>query len=91
MPNITVSVSQSAYRNARVWAAKNDMSVSAVVQYCIQRLPRLPVARDAVDARNAARTKTPSDNCEPVLEIQPIPHQPLTAETSHSLTETVDL
>jgi hypothetical protein len=90
MPNITVSVSQSAYRCARVWAAKNDKSVSAIVQYCIQRLPHLPVAQDAVDARNLARTKTPSSGCETVKQDQPIPLEPLTDEAIHSLTETVN-
>jgi hypothetical protein len=31
MPNITVTVSEQAYRAARIWAAQNDTSVSAVV------------------------------------------------------------
>ena len=55
MPNITVAVSQTAYREARVWAAQNDMSISAIVQYCIERLPRLPIAQKAVDAHKAAQ------------------------------------
>jgi hypothetical protein len=50
MPNITVTVSEKAYRNARVWAAQNSTSISAVVQYCIERLPRLPIAQDAAAA-----------------------------------------
>ncbi len=57
MPNITVTVSESAYRQARVWAAKNNTSVSAVVQYCIERLPNLPIARKAAVA--TARRVTP--------------------------------
>jgi hypothetical protein len=32
MRNITVAVSDDSYRQARIWAAKNDTSVSAVVQ-----------------------------------------------------------
>jgi hypothetical protein len=46
MKNITVCVSDKAYRQARVWAAENDTSLSATVQYLIQRLPRLPVAQN---------------------------------------------
>jgi hypothetical protein len=30
MRNITVAVSDDSYRQARIWAAKNDTSVSAV-------------------------------------------------------------
>ncbi len=48
MPNITVTVSEAAYRAARIWAAENDTSVSAAVQYCIEHLPRLPIAQQAV-------------------------------------------
>jgi hypothetical protein len=39
MPNITVTVSEEAYRAARVWAAQNDTSTSALVKFCIERLP----------------------------------------------------
>jgi hypothetical protein len=56
MPNITVTVSEEAYRNARVWAAQNDTSISAVVQYCIERLPGLPIAQSA-----AASTRRPRE------------------------------
>jgi hypothetical protein len=55
MPNITVTVSEEAYRRARVWAAENDTSISAVVQYCIERLPGLPIAQTAA----AATTRRP--------------------------------
>ena len=58
MPNITVTVSEDAYRAARVWAAQNDTSISAVVQYCIEHLPRLPIAQTAA----AATTRNPREN-----------------------------
>ncbi|MGB6742998.1 MAG: hypothetical protein WBE38_05005 [Terracidiphilus sp.] len=58
MPNITVTVSESAYRKARVWAAEHNTSVSAVVQYCIERLPRLPIAQKGAIA-TARRIKEP--------------------------------
>jgi hypothetical protein len=41
MRNITVAVSDDAYRQARIWAAKNDTSVSAVVQDLLLNLPGL--------------------------------------------------
>jgi hypothetical protein len=66
MPNITVTVSEQAYRAARIWAAQNDTSVSAVVQYCIERLPRLPIAQQA-----AAAAKTPNHGCVTVKEVSP--------------------
>jgi hypothetical protein len=41
MRNITVAVGDDSYRQARTWAAKNDTSVSAVVQDLLLNLPRL--------------------------------------------------
>ncbi|MGD0631905.1 MAG: hypothetical protein ABR987_21440 [Terracidiphilus sp.] len=41
MRNITVAVSVDSYRQARIWAAKNDTSVSAVVQDILLNLPGL--------------------------------------------------
>lgn len=46
--NITVAVSDSAYRSARHWAAKHDTSISAIVEGCIERLPGLKVAQETV-------------------------------------------
>ena len=46
MKNITVCVSDQAYRQARVWAAERDASLSRVGQYFISTLPGLkPAAR----------------------------------------------
>jgi hypothetical protein len=42
MKNITVSVPNQAHRQARVWAARRDTSISAVVKYMLERLPGLP-------------------------------------------------
>jgi hypothetical protein len=41
MRNITVAVSDDSYRQARIWAAKNDTSVSAVVQDLLLNLAGL--------------------------------------------------
>jgi hypothetical protein len=51
MPNITVFVSPEVYRQARVWAAQRDTSVSAVVQYLLQTLPNITRAGNAFHAR----------------------------------------
>jgi hypothetical protein len=39
MKNITVTVSDKAYREARVWAAQRGTSLSRIVQYLIATLP----------------------------------------------------
>ena len=44
MKNITVTVPDDVYRQARVWAAQRDTSVSAVVTYLLGSLPGLPKA-----------------------------------------------
>jgi hypothetical protein len=43
MKNITVAVSDAVYRDARVWVAKRDKSISATVQYVLENLPILGV------------------------------------------------
>ncbi len=56
MPKVTITLSEAAYREALAWAALNHTTVSAVVRYCIERLPGLPIARQALaetDARFA--------------------------------------
>jgi hypothetical protein len=50
MKNITVAVSDDTYRQARIWAAKNDTSVSAVVQDLLQNLPGLARVASAFTA-----------------------------------------
>jgi len=52
--NITVAVSDDSYRQARIWAAKNDTSVSAVVQDLLLNLPGLArVARSFTHGTHA--------------------------------------
>lgn len=40
MKNITVSVTDDAYLDARIWAAQRETSLSKIVQYFITTLPR---------------------------------------------------
>jgi hypothetical protein len=84
MRNITVSVSDETYRQARVWAAQRDTSVSAVVQYLLQTLPGVTRAVRAFPVRNHNAVNTfPLPN--PVPEANsPDPQRPssiLTRET----------
>ena len=47
MRNITVKISDDTYRDARVWVARRDTSISAVVQYLLQTLPTIARAARA--------------------------------------------
>ena len=38
MRNITVSVTDHTYRQARVWAAENNTSISAAVEYMLENM-----------------------------------------------------
>jgi hypothetical protein len=60
MKNITVSVSDKSYREARVWAAQHDSSLSRVVQYLIETLPGIRRAELAftVAKTNSERPET---------------------------------
>jgi hypothetical protein len=59
MKNITVSIPDQVYRMARVWAARRDTSVSAVVKYLLETLPGIqrtvqtfPVIKPTLPAAN---------------------------------------
>ncbi|MGD0910579.1 MAG: hypothetical protein ABR928_01720 [Terracidiphilus sp.] len=63
MPNITVTVDQTAYNEARVFAARNQTSVSAIVEFCLQNLGNLRFGNEAVVvmARNRKTAKASAD------------------------------
>jgi hypothetical protein len=44
MKNITITIPDETYRQARVWAAERATSVSRVVAYILQTLPGHPRA-----------------------------------------------
>jgi len=72
MRNITVTVNDNAYRQARIWAAKRDTSVSAVVTYLLERLPGLPVANSGFPLENSAYEKPGAPASKPTW-IEKIP------------------
>jgi hypothetical protein len=55
MKNITVSISDTAYLRARVWAAERETSISAVVAYLLETLPQIKRA----NAHYPLRSETP--------------------------------
>jgi hypothetical protein len=65
MRNITVTIPDKAYRQARVWAAERDTSVSAIVRYLLETLPGIqrarahfPVAKSSSTTPAAPASKT---------------------------------
>ena len=56
MKNITVSVPETTYFKARVWAAEHETSISAVVAYLLEILPA---------HKGAARQFSPPDQPQP--------------------------
>ena len=68
MPTITITISESAYREARTWAAKHDTSVSALVRYCIEGLSTFRIAKTAA-AATARKPKVSADKPASASEI----------------------
>jgi hypothetical protein len=55
MKNITVAISDIAHLKARVWAAEHGSSLSSVVAYLLETLPKIECARNYYPHRS----KTP--------------------------------
>lgn len=68
MPNVTITLTQEAYRNARVWAAQHDTTITAAVRIFLEKAPELSAAKLGIPRRGhspapanpAARTQTSS-------------------------------
>lgn len=62
MKNIAVTVSDRTYRQARVWAAQRDTSVSAVVRHLLDTLPGIKRVQEAfpVGKSNSTAPAAPS-------------------------------
>src|SRR6202041_1396569 len=79
--NITVAISDTAYREARVWAAAHDTSISCIVQFLLGVIPRIPpwILRDLNDniplprSRNSPASSTKSPGASPHPIPQPSP------------------
>jgi hypothetical protein len=55
MKNITVSIPENAYLRARVWSAEHECSLSCIVAYLLETLPRIRRA----NAQYPLRAETP--------------------------------
>jgi hypothetical protein len=55
MKNITVSVSDKAYKDSRAWAVANSTSISAAVQAYIEILPRTKTSPENLELINRTR------------------------------------
>jgi hypothetical protein len=66
MPNITVTVDRTVYSDARVFAARHNTSVSAIVQFCLQKLNNLRFGTESVVvmARNRQAAKATAHDRE---------------------------
>lgn len=63
---ITVAVPDKIYHQARVWAAKRDTSISAVVAYLLDTLPGIQHADRAFSTpRNASATLPQAATIQP--------------------------
>lgn len=45
MPNVTVTIPAESYRNARVWAAANNTTVTRVVRDILNAIPKFSAAK----------------------------------------------
>jgi hypothetical protein len=94
MKNITVAVSDKSYRQARVWAAARDTSLSKIVQYLIETLPNIDRAARAFpvpkppSAENNPSPNPSSTKNEISNEKTPLPTPPfqgvIPAQTSQT-------
>jgi hypothetical protein len=71
--NITVTVPEETYRQARVWAAERDTSISAVVAYLLESLPGIPRAARAFPARHAPASTPQTLAANPAPGAPPTP------------------
>lgn len=76
MRNITVIVDDKVYRQARVWAAEHDTSVSAVVQYMLSTL--------RTDWRARAFLALKAESPETKKPLAPPPPPPIPTEKKQS-------
>jgi hypothetical protein len=88
MRNITVAVSEDSYRQARIWGAKHDLSLSAVVGELLRELPRLARVVREYNADLYARMTHPGSASQQKTQdeteapTEPIQNQQLTPEES---------
>lgn len=61
MPNVTVNVDAETYRNARIWAAKNNTTISSAVRDVLRFMPRFS-AQNIESLRGENRRRQPTQS-----------------------------
>jgi hypothetical protein len=74
MPNLCIRLPEQICKNARVWAALHDTTVTEAVRLFLDRLPHYSTTRiGAASARSAAgRAQTPSAPARAVVSLHPL-------------------
>lgn len=60
MPNVTITLTYEEYRNARIWAALNDTTVTAAIRTIVQTLPILSAGKIGILPRSDSRVARPA-------------------------------
>jgi len=86
MKNITVAISDTAYHNARVWAAHRNTSISKITEFLLEHLGQIP-KWIVVDLYNnvplpRSRKEAVSSAKNPAVESQPNPQPAPSKEDS---------
>jgi hypothetical protein len=93
MKNITVSVADETYRAARIWAAENNTSISAAVEYMLENIRsilsvRKPPRRPRRNNRYAVPPELASRvSCEELMWLVNQPGSKLSIRTSREPVE----
>jgi hypothetical protein len=69
--NVTVAVDHESYLRARIWAAEQQTTISAVVSLIIAHLPESPVARYAAEslAQRATSERYSSEHSKRIASL----------------------
>ena len=76
MKNITVSISETAYLRARVWTAEHGSSLSSVVAYLLETLPKIKPANVHYPLRSETPPASSSLSSSPLVPSPLIPASP---------------
>ena len=73
MKNITVSISETAYLRARVWTAEHGSSLSSVVAYLLETLPKIKPANVHYPLRSETPPASSSLSSSPLVPSPLVP------------------
>ena len=68
MKNITVTVPETTYFKARIWAAEHETSISAVVAFLLEILPKHKGAARQFSPHNPPQSSSASQDQKPGSE-----------------------